>query len=296
MDRLMAMKVFCEVAATGSFTAAADRLEMSRVMVSRYVESLESWLGVRLIQRTTRRLALTDAGERCLQRAQQLHGVAEALQQEVRTDAEELSGLLRLTCSVSFAYAQLATALAAFLQQHPALKIDVKLGDQAVNLLEERIDLAIRISQSPDPGLVSRPLAICDSVMVASPAYLRLAGTPAHPDQLAQHSCISHSHFGRDGWTLSHNGQTQRFTVPVRLTMDDATSLMQAAIAGAGIALLPAYLVNPVLREGQLISVLSDWQAAQIGVYALYPSRRHLAPAVRALLDFLVQRFEQRPW
>jgi DNA-binding transcriptional LysR family regulator len=92
-------------------------------------------------------------------------------------------------------------------QQHPALKIDVKLGDQAVNLLEERIDLAIRISQSPDPGLVSRPLAISDSVMVASPAYLRLAGTPAHPDQLSQHGCISHSHFGRDGWTLSQNGQ-----------------------------------------------------------------------------------------
>ena len=296
MDRLTAMRVFSEVAGNRSFSATAEKLEMSRAMVTRYVEDLETWLGARLLQRTTRRVTLTDAGERCLQHSQHMLSLMEDLLDDTAQHEGELRGQLRLTCSLSFAYAQLAAALAEFMQLHPRLKIDLNLGDRAVNLVEARIDLAIRISSEPDPMLISRPLAACDSVLVASPAYLQRAGTPAVPEDLAQHRCLSHSNFGKSVWVLQRHEQQKEIAIPACFTVNDATTLMRVALADGGIALLPTYLLNPALRDGQLAAVLPDWTLPSITICALYPSRRHLSPAVRALLDFLVQRFAGLPW
>ena len=296
MDRLTAMKVFVEVAASGSFSATADKLEMSRAMVTRYVGELEQWLNARLLQRTTRSVTLTDAGESCLRRSQQMLALMADVEQETSSQDGVLSGQLRITCSVSLAYAQLAAALADFLKQHPLLKIDLNVSEGALNLVDARMDLAIRISAEPDPMLIGRVLAPCASVLVASPAYLAAHGMPQTPPDLTQHRCLSYANFGKSVWVLQRGEEITRVSVSSQYSANEATALLRAALAGGGLALQPTYLANPHLADGSLQQVLPDWTLPDMSIYALYPSRKHLSPAVRALLDFLVARFENVPW
>ena len=297
MDRLTAMRVFVEVATNGSFSATADRLEMSRAMVTRYVGEMEQWLQARLLQRTTRSVTLTDAGELALRRCQQMLALTQDLEEETASTTEgELRGQLRITCSVSFAYAQMGAAIADFLAQHPLLKIDLDASESSLNLVERRIDLAIRISAEPDPLLIGRPLARCDSALVASPAYLAAHGTPQEPADLARHRCLSYANFGKSVWQLTRGDEVARVGVTSPFSANEATTLMRAALAGGGIALQPTYLVNPYLHSGELQAVLPAWSLPVMTIHALYTSRRHLSPAVRALLDFLVQRFAGVPW
>jgi len=296
MDRLTAMRVFVAVAENGSFSATADQLAMSRAMVTRHVGALEQWLGARLLQRTTRSVTLTDAGETCLRRSQQMLALADDVEQETSRHDTALRGQLRVTCSVSFAYAELAAALADFLKLHPQLKIDLNASEGALNLVEARIDLAIRISAEPDPSLIGRVLAPCASVLVASPAYLAEHGTPSSPGELENHRCLSFANFGKSTWSLRRGDEVCDVKVRSQLSANEATALLQAALAGGGLALQPTYLANPHLAKGSLVVVLPDWQPPAMSIHALYLSRRHLAPAVRALLDFLVQRFAAPPW
>lgn len=296
MDRLTAMKVFVEVAASGSFSATADKLDMSRAMVTRYVSELEQWLNARLLQRTTRSVTLTDAGESCLRRSQQMLALMENVEEETNSQDGVLSGQLRITCSVSLAYAQIAAAIVDFLKLHPQLKIDLNASEGALNLVEARIDLAIRISAEPDPLLIGRVLAPCASVLVASPAYLEAHGVPELPSDLATHRCLSYANFGKSVWTLQRGEEVSRVSVTSQFSANEATALLRAALAGGGLALQPTYLANPHLADGTLLQVLPDWKLPDMAIYALYPSRKHLSPAVRALLDFLVARFETVPW
>ncbi|MDC7709736.1 LysR substrate-binding domain-containing protein [Vogesella indigofera] len=296
MDRVTAMRVFADVAASGSFSASAERLEMSRAMVTRYVAEMEQWLGARLLQRTTRRVTLTDAGEQALRRCLQMLALVAEVEDEVAPADAGLRGQLRLTSSMSFGHAHLAAALAEFLVQHPQLKIDLNVGDATLNLVEARIDLAIRISSEPDPALIARPLTVCDSVLVASPGYLAAAGTPQTPTALAGHRCLGHSNVGRSSWRFLRGETQETVNVATRFTANDATVLLHAALADGGISLQPTYLANPWLQRGELLAVLPDWQPPPMTIYALYPSRRHLSPAVRALLDFLVARFTTLRW
>jgi len=296
MDRLTAMQVFVEVAQSGSFSATADKLDMSRAMVTRYVGELEQWLGARLLQRTTRSVTLTDAGESCLRRSQQMLALVENVEEETSRHGSALRGQLRITCSMSFAYAQLAAVVVDFLTQHPQLKIDLNASEGALNLVEARIDLAIRISAEPDPALIGRMLAPCTSVLVASPQYLAQHGTPQQPADLAAHRCLSYANFGKSVWKLQRGGEMAEVRVGSHFSANEATALMCAALAGGGVALQPTYLANPHLADGRLQVVLPDWQLPDMAIYALYPSRKHLSPAVRALLDFLVARFATVPW
>ena len=296
MDRLTAMKVFVEVAASGSFSAAADKLDMSRVMVTRYVSELEQWLNARLLQRTTRSVTLTDAGESCLRRSQQMLALMENVEEETSSQDGVLSGQLRITCSVSLAYAQIAAAISDFLKLHPQLKIDLNASEGALNLVEARIDLAIRISAEPDPLLIGRVLAPCASVLVAAPAYLSKHGMPEIPSDLATHRCLSYANFGKSVWTLQRDEEVNRVSVASQFSANEATALLRAALAGGGIALQPTYLANPHLADGTLQQVLPHWKLPDMAIYALYPSRKHLSPAVRSLLDFLVVRFAVIPW
>lgn len=296
MDRLTAMQVFVEVAHSGSFSAAASKLDMSRAMVTRYVGALEGWLGARLLQRTTRSVTLTDAGEHCLRRSQQMLALVGDVEDETAQTGPELRGQLRLTCSTSFAYAQMACAIGDFLAQHPKLKVDLHVSDSALNLVEARIDLAVRISAEPDPLLIARPLAPCQSVLVASPAYLARQGVPRTPSELQAHRCLSYTNFGKSLWQLRRNGQTETVGVGSHYSANESTVLLQAALAGAGIAMQPTYLANPHLASGALQALLPDWELPGMTIYALYPSRKNLSPAVRALIDFLVLRFATVPW
>ena len=296
MDRLAAMRVFVEVAGAGSFSAAADKLDMSRTMVTRYVAELEQWLGARLLQRTTRSVTLTDAGEHCLRRSQQMLALMEDVEAETSSHDGALRGQLRITCSMSFAYAQMAAAVVEFLQLHPQLKIDLDASEGALNLVEARIDLAIRISAEPDPALIGRVLAPCTSVLVASPAYLAHHGVPQSPAELAAHRCLTYANFGRSAWMLSRGAEQVQVGVSSHFSANEATALLRAALAGGGLALQPTYLANPHLADGSLQQVLPDWTLPDMAIYALYTSRRYLSPAVRALLDFLAARFASMAW
>lgn len=296
MDRLTAMQVFVEVASSGSFSATADKLDMSRAMVTRYVGELERWLGARLLQRTTRSVTLTDAGESCLRRGQQMLALMENVEEETASRSDTLRGQLRITCSMSLAYAQMAAAVVDFLKLHPQLKIDLNASEGALNLVEARVDLAIRISAEPDPMLIGRVLAPCASVLVASPAYLAEQSVPQTPAELGRHRCLSYANFGKSVWPLSRGDEHTQVSVASHFSANEATALLRAALAGGGIALQPTYLANPHLRDGSLQAVLPDWKVPDLAIYALYPSRKHLPPAVRAFLDFLAERFAKMHW
>lgn len=296
MDRLQSLAIFSDIANSGGFTATAERMGLSKTMVTRAVSELERWLGARLLQRTTRRVALTAAGEQCLRHAQQMLAVQESLEAAVGPGDGTLRGQLRLTAAGTFAQAHMAAVLADFLAVHPLLRIDLHTGEKAVNLVDERIDLALRISSAPDPALLGRPLAPIPSRLVASPGYLAEMGRPVEPFDLQRHRCLGHTHVGKSEWTLRRGDETCQVQVMCTLTANDALVLQSAAMAGAGIAMLPTYLIAPILRTGELCDVLPDWQPPTLTLYGLYVSRINQSPAVRSLLDYFASRFSDPAW
>ncbi|RIX85093.1 LysR family transcriptional regulator [Acidovorax cavernicola] len=297
MDRLNAMRVFVTVVDAGSLSAAADKLDLSRPVVTRYVAELEQWTGARLLHRTTRRLSLTAAGEELLPRCRQVLELAGDMQAAVRHPAEAPSGQLRITASTSFAQAQLAGAVADYVRSYPGVAVDLVLLDRAVNLVDERIDLAIRVSAEIDPNLIARRLSVCRSVVCATPAYLKAHGQPQRVEELAQRNCLTHSYFGRSLWNFTRKADGQPVSVAVagNLSTNDASSLMALARAGAGIAMLPTYLTSGLLQSGELVSLFPDHEPQVLGVYAVYASRKHMPSALRTLLDFLAERFTEVP-
>ena len=295
MDRLVAMQVFSEVAQRGSFTAAAEHLDMSRVMVTRYVTELERWLDARLLQRSTRRISLTEAGEACLIQCRRMLDLSSDMQESSGQRDLAPRGQLRVTTSMSFGMAHLAAAVADYLAQYPDVSVDMLMVDRAVNLIEDRVDLAIRISGELDPSLVARRIAPCRSVICAAPDYLKCRGSPATPADLADHNCLTYSNFGKGSWRFQRGDEELSVPVGGNLSANEATVLMQATLAGAGIALQPTYLVGPLIRSGSLVELLPDWKAPELVIWGVYLSRRHVPAALRTLLDFLVQRFSGVP-
>ena len=291
------MRVFVTVVDAGSLSAAADKLDLSRPVVTRYVAELEQWTGARLLHRTTRRLSLTAAGEELLPRCRQVLELAGDMQAAVRHPAEAPSGQLRITASTSFAQAQLARAVADYVRRYPGVAVDLVLLDRAVNLVDERIDLAIRVSAEIDPNLIARRLSVCRSVVCATPAYLKAHGQPQRVEELAQRNCLTHSYFGRSLWNFTRKADGQPVSVAVagNLSTNDAASLMALAQAGAGIAMLPTYLTSGLLQSGELVSLFPDHEPQVLGVYAVYASRKHMPSALRTLLDFLAERFTEVP-
>jgi DNA-binding transcriptional LysR family regulator len=297
MDRLNAMRVFVNVVDSGSLSAAAEKLDMSRPVVTRYVAELEQWTGARLLHRTTRRLSLTAAGEELLPRCRQVLELAGDMQAAVRHPAEAPSGQLRITCSTSFAQAQLADAVAGYVRRYPAVAVDLVLLDRAVNLVDERIDLAIRVAMEIDPNLIARRLTDCRSVVCASPAYLKEHGKPLRVEELAQRNCLTHSYFGRSLWnfTRKDSGEPVSVAVAGNVSTNDAASLMSLARAGAGIAMLPTYLTAELLQAGELVPLFADCEPQVVGMYAVYASRKHMPATLRTMLDFLAERFTEVP-
>lgn len=295
MDKLTAAKVFVDVAYSGSFTTTADRLEMSRPMVTRYIEAMESWLDTRLLHRTTRKVSLTTAGEACLKDVELWLEQADIL--KTRTEnSEQLSGSIRIASSSSFGFSQLIPALKGFMAQYPKVNIDIDLQDTVANLTERQIDLAIRIASDPDPALIGKPIAVCESVLVASPDYLAQHSELLKPEDLSQYDCLGYKNFERNIWHLSKQDQHVSVDIHCRLSTNEATSLLHAALCGMGIALQPTYLAAQYISSGQLIHLLPDWKPNDLQVYALYPSRKHLSSVVRALIDYLEHYFSQQPW
>jgi DNA-binding transcriptional LysR family regulator len=295
MDRLTATRVFVEVVERGSQTAAADALEMSRAMVSRYLGELETWVGARLLHRTTRKLSLTGAGEQLLGQCREMLAMADAMQSVSRTDEAAPRGTLRIACSQSLAQAWLVHALDDFTRLYSQVSVDLLVGSQAVNLVEARIDLALRITNQLDPNLIARQLAVCRSVVCATPAYLARHGTPQRPEELAQHNCLSYAYFGRSIWEFTRAGEPHAVAVSGNLSANESMVLLEAVLADIGISLQPRYSVGAHLRSGALVQLLPDYEPQQLGIHALYGTRRQMPPALRVLLDFLIQRLADRP-
>jgi DNA-binding transcriptional LysR family regulator len=295
MDRLTATRVFVEVVDRGSQTAAAEALEMSRAMVSRYLAELESWVGARLLHRSTRKLSLTGIGEQLLPQCREMLAVADTMQGISASRDIPPRGNLRIACSQSFAQAWLVHALHEFIGLYPQVGIDLLIGSQSVNLVEARVDLALRITNQLDPNLIARQLAVCRSAVCATPAYLKRHGTPRQPADLAQHNCLSYAYFGRSIWEFTRAGEPHAVAVSGNLSGNESMVLLEATLADAGISLQPLYSVSALLRSGALVQLLPEYQPQELGIHALYGSRRQMPPALRALLDFLLERLAAKP-
>ncbi|GAA6135948.1 LysR substrate-binding domain-containing protein [Oceaniserpentilla sp. 4NH20-0058] len=299
MDRVIAAKVFIDVAQSRSFTATAERLGMSRPMVTRYMEAMEDWLKTRLLHRTTRKISLTTAGESCLKDVELWLEQADKIT-SLANIGKELSGLVRVTTSMSFGFSQLMPAIQAFMDEHSQVRIDIDLEDSAADLTEKSIDLALRIASNPDPSLIGKPIALCESVLVASPDYLQQSqasvGGINHPQDLTQHNCLGYKNFEQHIWHLSKNEQFESITVDCRLTINEANALLHGTLNGIGISMQPTYLANRYIKDGRLIHVLPEWKPKALSIYALYSSRKHLSPTVRALIDHLESYFAAHHW
>lgn len=296
-DRLKAIAVAVEIADRGSLTAAADALDISRAMASRALAALEAWLGARLFHRTTRQLRLTQAGTEALSRFRAILTIEDELRATLDKHRTAAGGHIRVTCSPSFAHSFLAGAVVEFVAQHRGVIVDLMVSDQALDLVEHRIDLAIRISNTLDSALIARRLSVCRSVLCATPAYLASRGTPTHPSDLAAHECLTHQFVGQNSWTLGAGDGAVTVPVSGAICSNEAAALLTAVQGDAGIGLLPTYLVAPLLRSGALVEVLPDFPPAAMGINGVYTSRQQMPAAVRAFIDFLADRLAgEPPW
>lgn len=292
MDKLNAMTAFARVVETDGFSAAARRMGLSRAMVSRLVRQLEDALGTRLLNRTTRRLSLTEAGRAYYERCVSLLAELDALESSVSELTTDARGVLRVNAPVTFGYLHVAPLLPQFLQRHPQASIELTLNDRVVNLVEEGYDLAIRIGRLSDSSLVARRLAPVRLVACASPDYLARHGVPETPSDLAQHNCLGYTYAAQlREWVLERGDERQTVHVRGNLDANSGDAIRVAGLAGLGIMLQPTFIVGDDLRRGALVRVLDDWVAADIAVHAVYPHRRHLSTKVRLFIDLLAEKF-----
>ncbi len=297
MDRYQALQAFVAVVDAGSFVAGAEAIGISKAAISRQVGELESHLGVRLMNRTTRRLSLTVEGETYLARVRELLAGFDAAEAEITARSGEAIGTLKVNVPVSFGLLHLAPLWAGFLARHPKVTLDVTLSDRVVDLVDEGYDLAVRIARLPASTLVSRRLTSTRMVLCASPDYLRQHGTPAHPSELADHAVMAYSLLSiGENWAFEGPDGPVTVKIHPRLRSNSGDTCRSVALAGGGIVLQPTFLVGDALQSGELVEVLPAFRSIELDVYAVYPSRQHLTPKVRLLVDHLVEAFKVRPW
>ncbi len=296
LDPLAGVAAFLSVAETLSFSKAAEELTLSRATVSAQVKELERRLGIRLLQRTTRMAALTEAGTAYVQA---LSGILNQVREAERAASafqKETVGGLRVSAVPDLGPDHLIPAIAKFLKLNPGLSIDLDLSLKTVNLIEERFDIAIRGTISLEPNIVTRQIGASPILVCASPEYLARHGMPQHPDDLARHACLHFSklRWGRV-WQFQQGDICLRVPIVPKLECNDGRSLLSAAVQGLGIALEPAFVVGPAIRSGQLVQVLSDWKIATVPIHAVYPANRHIAVKVRSFVSFLVDQLSDHP-
>jgi DNA-binding transcriptional LysR family regulator len=297
MDRYQEMQAFAAVVDAGSFVRAADTLGLSKTAVSRLVGELEARLGVRLLHRTTRRLSLTTEGEVFLERCREALDLVHEAEAEVTAHAGEAAGHLRVNVPVSFGLMHLAPLWPAFMAEHPKVVLDVTLSDRLVDLVDEGYDLAVRISRMPSSSLVSRSLASTRLVLCASPRYLKRHGKLKHPSELKDHAVASYTLLAMgEKWDFEGPGGPVAVQVKPALRSNSGDTCCAAALQHHCIVLQPTFLVGPHLASGELVEVLPQYRSFDLGIHAVYPTRKHLSPKVRVLVDFLVTAFRRRAW
>ena len=294
MDRFTSMQAFVAVVETGGFTAAAERVPISRAGVSKHITDLESHLGIRLLNRTTRHTSLTEAGRAYYTRCVQiLTDVADS--ECVATGlSTEPYGMLRINAPMSFGVQQLAPRLHRFRERYPKVEVELNLNDRFIDVIEEGYDIVIRIAQLKDSSLITRQIAPCQHLLCAAPDYLQQHGIPQNPAELAQHACLHYSHLesGRE-WRLQGPDGEHRIAVRGPLTTNNGDVVCRAACDGMGIALLPDFIVAEPIKTGRLQIILPAYCPAELHIYAVYPSRKYMSVKLRHFIDFLVEEFKQ---
>jgi len=295
MDRFEAMQTFVRVVKAGSLSAAAEQLNIAKSAVSRRLSELEARLGVQLLTRTTRRLNLTESGRQYFQRCQTILSDVEETEQAVTHGDIALSGMLRIAAPLSFGITHLSPLLNAFLQRHPELKLDLDLNDRTLNVMEENLDLAIRIGRLADSSLIARKLATVQIIVCASPAYLARYGEPKHPHELEQHWGLSYSYAESQHWRFVNPDKTETAVrMNYRMRANNGDVLLKAAIDGLGILRNPGFIGAEAIKQGQLIPILIDYTVPESAIYAIYPKQRYLPQRIRVLIDYLAERFKDK--
>lgn len=298
MDRLNAANIFVHVVELGSMAAAAKALDISRSAVTRNLAYLESWSSARLLHRSTRQLSLTPAGEQVLEHCRQLLSVSELIPQGLDSQQQDgIRGTLRISCSQFLAESLMIDVINDYAALYPDVKIEMRVASRKVNLVERRIDLAIRIAKELDPNLISRPLGDCDSVLCASPAYIKKHGLPQSIDELDAHNCLLYSAFEeQQAWQFSRHDECVRAPITGNFNANESNVLQQATLAGMGIGHLPLISAEPFISSGKLIPLLPDWRPEPLGIYAVYHSRKNMSLALRYLIDMLVEHFQRQSY
>jgi len=297
MDRFLEMKTLVAVVDAGSFIGAAEPLGMSKAAVSRHVSDLENRLGVRLLQRTTRRLSLTDEGQAFYARSKDALALVDEAETEIRSRSSEASGVVRVNAPQTFGVLHLAPLWGGFMDANPRVSLEVTLSDRVVDVVDEGFDLAIRIATLPNSTLVSKKLASTRVMLCAAPAYLERVGTPSHPADLALHQVIAYSYWaGRDEWTFTGPEGVVSVKTRARLYANNGDTCLAAALSGQGIILQPSFLVAEDVRAGRLVELMPEYRSIELGIYAVYPTRKQLALKVRRLIDYLAEALGEPAW
>lgn len=296
MQRTDEMNVFVNVVREGGFSAAAKALQLTPSAVSKQVSRLEDRLNVRLLNRTTRQLSMTDEGEIYFQRAAAILADIEEAEALVSDRSDSPSGTLRVTSSITFGRHQIIPMMPEFLNAYPDMRLQLSLSDNIVDLVQEGFDVAIRAADLTDSSLVARRLAVDRRIVCAAPSYVEKHGIPQSPEALRDHNCLVITNIPsmRD-WEFTFGGTTRKIHVEGRFETNSGVGVHEAALDGLGIAQLAAYLVADDLRAGRLISFLEDRVADGKPIYAVYPHSRHLSPKIRAFIDFLVEKLTPIP-
>jgi len=297
LDRLESDRMFVVVMETGSFTAAAERLGTSSGQASKLVSRLERDLGVRLLNRTTRAVSPTEAGQAYFDRLRPLLDEFDNLDAAIRDASHTPRGRLRLTAPLTFGAAEIAPGLNEFALQFPEIELDVNFSDRVVNLVDEGFDMAIRVGRPDDSSMIARKLCDVRIVVIGSPAYLERRGEPETPDDLSRFDCIIDTNFREPNRWPFRNGEGDPVSVPIggRVRYSNAEACLKAAEAGLGLACVPIFIAGEPLRSGRMRRLLQSFEPEPYTVHALYPHSRHLTAKVRVLVDFLVDRYRGTP-
>jgi DNA-binding transcriptional LysR family regulator len=297
MENLIRMTIFAQVVDAKSFSTAAVRLGLSTSAVSKQVSRLEDHFGTRLLNRTTRRFSLTEAGATLYERCARILTEIQEAERELTGMAATPRGTLKVNVPVTFGQLHIAPAMAEFLTRYPEIRIDMLMNDRVVDLIEEGFDVAIRIARLPDSSLIARRLAPNHLVVCATPAYLTQHGVPKTPEELQQHNCLTYTYFpSHNVWRFQREQEEHRVSVTGNFQANNGEALRAAVLDGVGIALLPTFIVGRDLQTGVLQPVLSAFSLSETAVYAVYPHNRHLLPKVQAFVEFFAKRFRPTPY
>lgn len=299
MDRLTSLGVFVAAVEEGSFAAAARRFGLSPAMAGKHVSAIEADLNARLLQRTTRRLSLTDAGQTYYERCKRILEAFDEANREAGDSQGTAHGVLRVAAPVTFGAMHLGDVVARYLEDHPHVNVEVLLGDRYVDLMDAGVDVAIRIGRLTDPRLVTRRLAPCRMVVCASPAYLERHGAPRKPEdlRLAQRLAFSEAVSSGDWTLLDARNRAHVIDGPCRMTANNTQMLLAAALSGAGITYGPTFVFGEHLRRGELVALLPGYRAADLAIHAVYPSAQRIPLKVRRFVDYLAGTFgDEPPW